>query len=320
MIPMRKVWDRKAAFDPGNALAVLGAPKLAAAEGALGASPDSRDRTVELFGLYATAGRLAEAQALATKWAGRDALDPDALLARADLAARQGDRERAIRVLGGLVDVRPAGRAAQTRLAALYDAAGDPALACEHRIALADLAPSEPKLVADAVTCSRARGMSELASLLEGDAPAKARDAIARLVAAAPAGAVGALRGDVQLTAEWSGGVDLDVALVDAQGRRISWLGAPGKVAVTARDATSGRTETVALSGLPAGSYVLEVSRASTSDGPSDVVHGEVTLRLVGETRKVPFTLSGPRAELGTVRVFFTSRLVPVEGLVGPVF
>jgi hypothetical protein len=314
MIPMRKVWDRKGAFDPGNGLAVQGAPKLAAAEGALAASPDSRDRTAELFGLYATAGRLGDARQIATRWAGRDALDPDALVARADLAAREGDRDRAIRILSGLVDVRPADRAAQTRLASLYDAAGDATLACEHRVALADLAPGEPKLVADAIACSRARGQAELASLLEADAPAKIRDAITRLVAAASSAAASALRGDVQLSAEWQGDGDVDLALVDAQGRRISWLGATTKgVTVTARDATSPRTESLGLVGLPQGSYVLEVTRAASSPSAGPV-RGDVTLRLAGETRRVPFVLAGPRAELGTVRVFFTSRLVPVEG------
>src|SRR5439155_21647263 len=101
--------------------------------------PASRDRTVELFGLYGTAGRLGEAEELTAKWSGRDALDGDALLARADLAARRGDRDRAIRVLGGMVDVRPGDRAAQIRLANLHEASGELALACEHRIAAAEL-------------------------------------------------------------------------------------------------------------------------------------------------------------------------------------
>ena len=82
--------------------------------------PDSRDKTVELFALFSTSGRVGEAQELTAKWAGRDALDPDALQARADLAARQGDRDRAVRILGGLADVRPNDRAIQTRLADMH--------------------------------------------------------------------------------------------------------------------------------------------------------------------------------------------------------
>jgi hypothetical protein len=43
-------------------------------------------------------------------------------------------------------------------------------------------------------------------------------------------------------------------------------------------------------------------------------VSGEVTLLLPGgESRKIPFTLNAGRGEVGSVRVFFTSRLVPVS-------
>ncbi len=311
MVPMRRVFDRKASFEALNSLAQQNASKLVVAESALQTQPDSRDKTVELFALYSTSGRIGEAQELTAKWAGRDALDPEAIMARADLAARQGDRDRAIRILGGLADVRPGDKAPQVRLAELHEAANNLALACEHRIALADLAPGDAKLVADAVRCARNQGLVDLASLLKSDAGDKVRDAVDRLLIAQPA-KVGDLRGDVRVTAEWTGGADLDIALIDAQGRRISWLGSAGKGTVTARDVQSTRTEALALSGLPSGSYVLEITRVSGGD-PGEFMRGDVTLQLVGETRRVPFTLSGARAEVGTVRVFFTSRLVPAD-------
>jgi hypothetical protein len=312
MIAMHKVFDRHVAFDATNAFVGLNAAKLTVAESALAASPDSRDRTVDLFALYSTTGRVGEAQELTAKWAGRDALDPDALQARADLAARQGDRERAVRILGGLTDLRPNDRAIQTRLAELWETAGNPALACEHRIALADIAPSEPKLVAAAITCARAQGSSDLASVLRLDTSDKVRDAVDKLLAS-PASSKPAVRGDVQISAEWSGGMDLDVALIDAQGKRTSWLGSASRATLTARDVTSTRSETLELAGLPQGNYVLEVSRAAGRD-TGDTARGEVTLRLNGEVKKVPFVLTGARAELGTVRVFFTSHLEPIGG------
>ena len=36
-----------------------------------------------------------------------------------------------------------------------------------------------------------------------------------------------ALRGDLRLEAHWLGDADLDLALVDPDGHRVSWLGAP---------------------------------------------------------------------------------------------
>ncbi|WP_437831083.1 VIT domain-containing protein [Sorangium sp. So ce1153] len=322
MIPMRRVFDRHVSFDATNTLAPEGAAKTAAAEAALAAAPDSRDRTMGLYALYATTGRLGEAQELTARWSGRDALDPGALIARADLAARQGERDRAARILGGLADVRPGDRAVQTRLAELWDAAGRPAFACQHRVALADLAPADAQLVAAAIRCAGESGMGELASQLRLDVTSAIRAEVDRRLAQPDAAPSTVLSGDVQLSAEWSGGADLDLALIDAQGRRLSWMGSTlGSVGVRSRDATSTRAESLALRGLPKGSYIVEIARASTGDGPSpsaapgapEVLRGELTLRLAGETRKVPFTLDGARRELGTVRVFFTSRLVPAD-------
>ncbi len=314
LVPMRKVFDRKVSFDALNSFVTQNSARLAVAESALNATPDSRDKTVELYSLFATSGRLNEAQELTARWSGRDALDPDALIARADLAARQGDRERAVRILGGLADVRPNDRAIQIRLVDLHEAAGNTALACEHRLALADMASGDAKLVAEAVRCARNQGFGDLAAQLRLDAGDKARDAIDRLLLV-PLPAQTAPRGDVQVSAEWTGGADLDLAIIDAQGKRSSWLGGNGKVVTSVRDATSPRTETLGLLGMPQGSYVVEVSRAAGgTDANSSPIRGEVTLRLNGEARKIPFTLSGARAEVGTVRVSFTARLVPVEG------
>ena len=313
LVPMRKVFDRKVSFDVSNTFVAQNAAKLLAAESAISASPDSRDKTIDLFAMYSTAGRLGEAQELSAKWSGRDALDPDALTARADLAARQGDRDRAVRILGGLADVRPNDRAVQTRLAELQENAGNLALACQHRLALADIAMNDAKLVADAVRCSRSQGMLDLASRMELDTTDKVREAVTRLLVV-PNPAQRPLAGDVQVSAEWSGGADLDVALIDAQGKRTSWMGSPSKATTTARDVTSQRNETLAISALPQGNYVVEISRAGGAGADTaSSIRGEVTLRLGGDVRKLPFTLAGPRAEVGTVRVFFTSRLVPVD-------
>jgi hypothetical protein len=311
-IPMRRVFDRHVGFDQTNAFMGPSAARLTVAESALAATPDSRDKTVDLFALYATTGRVGEAQALTTKWAARDALDPDALQARADLAARLGDRDRAVRILGGLADLRPNDRTVQTRLADLWDVAGNAALACEHRIALADMALSEPRLVAAAIRCARAQGQSDLAAAIRGDTTDKIRDAVDRILAT-PAPAAQATRGDVQITGEWTGGADLDVALIDAQGKRTSWMGSSTRATVSARDVNSTRGETLEIAGLPQGNYVLEIARASGRD-TGDTARGEITLRLNGEIRRVPFNLTGARAELGTVRVFFTSHLEPLDG------
>ena len=325
LVPMKRVFERRAGFEAVNTVVQDSVTKLAAAESALQAQPDSRDKTVALYALYATMGRIGEAQELTARWSGRDALDPDALMARADLAARQGDREAAIRILGGLADVRPGDKAVQTRLADLYEAAQNPTRACAHRVALADLATTDAKIVAAAVSCARSTGMAELADAIRRDVDDKTRDALDKqiTVAATPATTV---RGDVQLTADWTGAADVDIALIDAQGKRMSWLGGTnGKVTISALNATSTRSESLGFVNLGSGSYVVEISRAagfgsdrsngSDRGGFNDIVRGDLTIRMPGGgVRKIPFTLNGSRAEIGTVRVFFESKLVPVEG------
>jgi hypothetical protein len=68
------------------------------------------------------------------------------------------------------------------------------------------------------------------------------------------------LSGDIKLEATWFGGdQDLDLALIDPDGNRISWLGAPTKAA-SAPTTWSPRPR-VSLRGGKAGEYVVEVVR-----------------------------------------------------------
>ncbi len=209
-------------------------------------------------------------------------LDVDALTARAELAARAGDRERAIRILGSVVDVRPTDVAAQLRLAQLHEWAGDAPRGCAHRVAAADTRPTDASVVGPASACARAAGMNSLADSLLGEE--KVRIAVARL----PTLAEGDVRGDVQIRAQWDGGDDLDFALVSESGQRFSWLGG-GKVRVSAVGATAPHSESTGFAGLPPGSYTVEVSSPT---GPRRA-SGSISLRVVDKNTRVPFALDG---------------------------
>jgi hypothetical protein len=120
-----------------------------------------------------------------------------------------------------------------------------------------------------------------------------------------------AVRGEIQLTATWEGGDhDLDLGLIQPDGLRVSWLGAPTKALISAVDVTSKSGEGLGLLGSKAGEYVVEVVRAS-GEG---TVRGELTLKAPGGMRKIPFTLHGDRAAVATLRIFWKSDLVPVGG------
>jgi hypothetical protein len=206
-----------------------------------------------------------------------------------------------------VLDARPGDIASEKRLARLERWAGRPALGCRFSIAIAELRSGDAALLADAVRCARdASDGSAGDELLESAAPAT-RSAAERLLQAARPDDQ-ALRGDLRLEAEWRGGADLDLALVDPDGHRVSWLGAATRGIITAHDATSTNREGLGLTGTRAGDYAVEIVRS----GPGGPSVGELTIFVAGTTRRVPFSLDGTRTRVGVARVSLHSRLVPL--------
>ena len=312
MIPMRRVWDRKGQIrsaERGPRGASIGA--MADAERALAGQPDRRSNVKKAYSLYAISGDLARATSLVDRWLSKEPLDPDALTARADLAARRGDRDLAIRMLGSVVDVRPDDIASQKRLARLYRWSNRPGLGCRHAMAIAELRASDPKLLADAVRCARYESNHHWASLalsLVDDKTAR----IASNLALAASPDETRLLGDLRVEATWSDDVDLDLAILHPDGQRVSWLGAPTREPISARDVLVHGREGLALNGAKPGEYALEVVR---SGGGSGAVHGELTVFAAGETRRIPFTLDGQRLTLAFAEIRMVPRLVPLTEL-----
>ena len=308
MIPMRRIWERVGSVDtarlaPPNASASL----IATAEADLERDQNRREAVKKLYVLYALAGDVERASRTAERWSNKEPLDPEALTARADLAARGGDRELSIKILGSVVDVRPGDVKAQTRLARLHRWAGDPTRACRHTLAIAQLRASDASLLADAVRCGRATGQSRLADDMLAASEAKTRSAAETLLAKADP-TRDDLSGDLRVEATWSGSDDLDVALLDPDGNRISWLGAPTRAVISARDVKSLGRESLALRGGKPGSYVVEIVRGA-GGGP---VRGELVISVAGTRRTVPFSLDTNRTTVALAKIAMQSRLVPL--------
>lgn len=307
-VPMRRVFERQALIQTNlRAPTQADADAIAEAEAELARNENRRAAVKNLYTLYALSGDLERASLLAERWSEKEALDPDALTARADLAARRGQRDEAIRILGSVVDVRPGDVPSQKRLARLHRWAGRETLGCRHAIAIAQLHQNDHELLAEAVDCGRRTGESRLVEDMLSGADEKVREAARRLVDNMKVESEKA-RGEVQLTATWQGGQhDLDIALIHPDGHRVSWLGAPTKAIISAEDVNSLRREKLGLLGSKAGDYVIEIVRAS-GEGP---VRGELEVRAAGNTRRIPFDLTGDRESLGVMKVFWRSRLVP---------
>jgi DNA-directed RNA polymerase specialized sigma24 family protein/tetratricopeptide (TPR) repeat protein len=309
MIPMRKVWDRVGRIVTPAALpAAVTADAIAAAERDAAANDPRRDAVKHLYTLYFLSGNVDRAGDIAERWSTKDPLDPDALTARADVAAARGDRDLAIRILGSVVDVRPGDHKAQWRLARLHRWAGRPELGCRHSLAVAQIRTGDAKLIAEAVRCARDLGRADLASDLMAsvaDAIRRAADALLLLPPADPS----TLSGDLRVEASWDGGDDLDLSMLPSDGNRISWLGAPTKALISARDVQSTSREGLALLGSAPGDYVVEITRPA---GHTGVVRGSLDVTAAGERRTVPFVLDGPRLRVALVKITTKSRLVPL--------
>ncbi|HWZ89077.1 MAG TPA: VWA domain-containing protein, partial [Polyangiaceae bacterium] len=279
MLPMRRLWDRKGQITTTRLVpSAASITAVADAERALAADPDRRSAVKKAYSLYAASGDLGRATSLVERWVGKEPLDPDALTARADLAARRGDRELAVRILGSVVDVRPDDVAGQKRLARLYRWSGRADLGCRYAMAIAEIRASDPKLLADALRCARGGNASRWASdalSLVDDKTARAAEALAQ----APAPDDTRLLGDLRVEATWSDDADLDLALLHPDGHRVSWLGAPTRELITAHDVLDHGREGLALNGAKPGEYTVEIVRAAGSTEP---VHGELTVFAAG--------------------------------------
>jgi ferric-dicitrate binding protein FerR (iron transport regulator) len=300
-VPMRRVFVRHGSFAAASA-----SPRdeagIAAAEAAFSAEPDNRTKMRALVRAHATAGRIEPAIGHLRSWLGRDALDVEAIGLHADLAARAGDRDLALRLLGSLVDLRPEDARMQLRLVRALEALGDTRRACAHRITVAESNAKDLDNLVLAVRCARTVNLGVIADDLSRGA---SKDVLKRIDAAPAAGTP--LRGDVQIAASWEADVDLDIALVDFRGQRYSWSGAPAGVP-SVRDAAAPRHEVLGLSGLPPGRYVIEITTATKRN---EGVRGMLDVKVVDRTARVAFVTSGERTVIGIVTVTSMAELVP---------
>lgn len=302
-IPMRRIWERH-----GEIFTARFAPRAAANGGVQKAERDLRRQDLtRAFALASAAGELNEAARLAQLWVEKEPLGAEALTALADVEARRGNRDQAIRMLGSVLDAHPTDTAAHKRLARLERWAGHAELACRHSIAVAEGRSHDVPLLAEAIGCARRTDMIEIADALLSATNEADRAALERELRKAPPDP-SELRGDVRLEASFSGGPDIDLSLLDTEGHRISWLGAATKSVISARDVTSTSHEGLALRGAAPGEYVVELTRGAGSGA----ARGELVLSVAGDVRRIPFYFDGDRKTIALLRISMVPRLVPL--------
>lgn len=303
---MQRVWTRVASIRRYRGVNQKIHAAVDKAEARLAENPDSRDRHRDLVQALSYADELARAEDIANRWLERDRLDSEALAYLADIAARRGRRDQSIRLLSGVVDLRPGDRSLHRRLAKAYDRAGDRARACAHRVMLAELAPLNSMVLGDALRCERANGRSAQSDAILAATPEnlrKSADALANKPARRER-----IHGDLRIDANWTGGSDLDIAIITPTGRRISWQGGHRRVAAT--EVHQVGSESLGLPRLGKGRYLIEISR--THPEARAPVAGSVSVNVLGQRQRIPFELLADSKVLGAIRVRMTSSMVPL--------
>jgi hypothetical protein len=89
----------------------------------------------------------------------------------------------------------------------------------------------------------------------------------------------------------------------------VSWLGAPTREVISARDVLDHGREGLALNGAKPGEYAVEIVRSSGAAGP---VHGALTVFAAGVSQRVPFTLEGQRMTVALAEIKMVPRLIPL--------
>lgn len=310
---MRRVWVRVGTIDSDGSVTSADRDAARRAEQALAENEDSRDRHRDAVRKLSRAGELRRALEVAEAWVARDRLDPEALTAKADILGRLGHRDEALRLLTGTVDLSPNSEPLHERLASAFERAGRPERACAHRIALAEIDESDAGALAAAMRCERALGRAEAAERLMS-AVREPRVRVRAERQASQEDTEARFRGDFTIEGEWDDDVDLDLSIVTSQGARLSWMG--GRTSVRGEDAMRPGREKLGLRYTGPGTYYVEVSRIDPND--TREVRGRLRIRVLGELRTIPFTLSGDRETVARVRVRRESRLEPVTGTVMP--
>jgi hypothetical protein len=316
---MRRIFVRKASISTDPTPAVS-ADKIALARAAVEAAPDERGKHKELTKLLALGGQLDELGDTLEKWSTRDPLDADVIVGRSDLAARRGDREASLRILGGALAANAMSRddafVLATTVARSYDRLGR-SEACAFQVTAAELRPTDTDAMARAVACERRLGRSASAERWLATLKDSQRLAVSNAAAKIDPAKAEAVNGDVVVSATWDGGADLDVVVIDPGGRKAGV--ATRMKGARIEGATSRDHETLALATGEAGAFVVEMVRGGAGESGRDVpVSGKVTIRAFGQTQTVPFTLTGVRAQVARVDSRWEAELVPVDdGTVG---
>lgn len=231
----------------------------------------------------------------ARAWAEADPDHAPALLAVADLLAARSD-PHAARAYASAAEVKPFDKQLHGTLAEAYTSKGDLARACAHHRARVSIDPARADFRVALARCLAGQGRTDMARETLANAKTRSAD-VGRALRELDLGALRPLapalpsRADLRATLRFTGQGDLDIALVDPRGRRLSALRPDG---VTVVESAGG--ETLTMSPVRK-TIAVEISRLSGQG----TITGELTVRTPTVTRTYPFSIDQGSLRLATV-------------------
>ena len=272
-------------------------------------NPLSRSGHRRYVRILSRLGHVEKALAAAKEWRNSDPMGTGALSAYADQIARHGHRDAAMRMYSSIAELEPRSAKIHLRLANAFRDLGDYGAAAGHyRAAAARDKKKKNEFMLDYLFCLAASGQLPLLDIEVRNVTSNRKyrsihDKVADLVAGArngvlPAWPAKGFKGamTVKLTTD-SPDVDLDLAVIDPAGRRISGLWRRG---ASAKNVGLIDEETLSVHFLRNGSYQILVSRSDAAS--SRPVSGKVTVRVRDKRKTLFFTLTGAETAVGQVK------------------
>ena len=190
-------------------------------------------------------------------WLEMNPMDPEAVVLRGQVALNEGDIPTAMKWLASAPDAAARATWLQTRLHKAYTATGDQALACAHRVSLDDTKLRRPANSPDILSCASPTSDDALFDDVKASTPF------------APARPVKALSGRTVITAEWSTPSDIDIIVIEPNGRPLSWMSQRKRIKVAG--VRSLGYEQLAIPSTQSSTYGIKLVRADGESNPVDV-------------------------------------------------
>lgn len=241
------------------------------------AEPNNRSKRMRLIRAHVRAGDIGEAAAETRLWLKFNPFDPEALVQQAQIMAYEGNAKHALAQLESALDTAPRGKWLQERIHKAYIALADPGRSCAHDVARQAVRTRPRKGVPAILECPPITDVG----VWFGAPP--------RPVGAPPEGATATakqLRGHLQVAIEWTGDGDIDIQLIEPNGRVLHWLSQRQKLVVSDLRATA--HERLTLPRMRNGTYRVRLVRVRGAK-PLQV---RGTVKVNGKTLRIDDTIS----------------------------